>query len=126
GGTGGLAFLRHRRGALRPWAAGDYLEGAVGEAACRVGLSLDGVAPEAAAQRREQPVGEAPLVPRLEPLEQRRRDDGGGHAEGDGLLDRPPSLARVRHPGGDAFEAGARGEGFGREVEEPGADDGAL
>src|SRR3990170_2710465 len=90
------------------------------------GSSADGMAPERLAEGGEQPVGERVLAPRAEAREERRGDRGRGDRLLDGVLDRPPALAGVLHPGLEPGERRVGAERVGGQLEEPGADHAAL
>src|SRR2546427_8280033 len=84
------------------------------------------VAAELVAHRREHLLGKGVRLARAEA----RIEGGGEDVAGDGLLDRrhdrPPPLAGVRHDASVVRERRVLGQRLRREVEEPGADDGAA
>jgi hypothetical protein len=70
--------------------------------------------------------GRGVVLPRGEPGEQRRRDDRQRDGVVDRRLDGPPALAGVLGEAAQAGQVVVRVERVDHEVEQPGADDGAL
>src|SRR5215468_2512552 len=87
---------------VAPAAATAAGSGRVSSSCCMPGLLLPlGVPAELAAHRGKDLAGELTEAPRLEPLVERRGDDGGGHPLVDGGVHRPPALTGVRDPAGE-------------------------
>ena len=87
---------------------------------------FDVVAAEGSAHDGDHAVGEVVLFAGAEAADERLGDDGRGDVEVDGFGDGPAAFAGVGYPGFEAGEGWVVVERAGGEVEQPGADDGAL
>src|SRR5262249_26386325 len=87
---------------------------------------LDRVAAELVAHSGEELARVGPAQTAVEAVIEREGDDRRGDVEVDGLVDRPASFARVLHEALNAGELGVLLECLRGQIEEPGADDGAV